>query len=181
MASASTLYALDVWDGHVHWCSAGRKAALPQIPPLVRCEGDLVVLARDAFDGKGVVTCHDAATGATRWNRTIETPRHMALADGRVFIRGAHIQALEVRTGHELWSVLMGGCSPIEVSGGCVYTVEGIDRKGIYALRADTGKPVWEERMLSSCSGFSVVGHMGYLSTQDGMLRAVVIRQQRGS
>lgn len=176
VASSRALQALDPADGRVQWRREDPPALLPFIPPLVQCDGQIVVVVHSIHAGEGIAVCRDAATGAPCWIRETEMPWHVAVADGRVFLRGTHIQALNERTGNVAWSTPMGGCSPIEVSGGCVFTVDGVDRKGVYALRADTGKQVWMQRMLSSCSGFSVSGRMGYLSTQDGLLRAVVIR-----
>jgi outer membrane protein assembly factor BamB len=180
VASALAVRALDAEDGHILWRSAEDPVPLSVLPALVQCDDRRLVVVRGARAGKGLVTCRDAATGAPRWRRETEMPWHVVMDDGRVFLRGAQIQALDGRTGSTVWSVPMGGCSPIELCDGCVYTVEGLERKGIYALRADTGKLVWTRRMLSSCSGFSVSGRMGYLSAQDGTLRAVVIRR-RGS
>ena len=153
---------------------------LPSVPPLVQCGGGLVVVMRNTSFGRGTAFCRQAATGEPRWTRDVEMPWHVAVAGGRVFLRGRQIQALDGVTGKTAWAVPMGGCSPIEVSDGCVYIVEGVSRQGIYALSADTGKLVWTQRMLSSCSGLSVAGRTGYLSTQDGILRAVAIRP-RGS
>jgi len=182
VASTRSIQALDAADGHVLWRTADDDASAgwQSTPPLAQCEGNLLVVVRTTHAGRGLVQCCDAATGALRWSRETEMPWHLAVAGGRVFLRGAHIQAWDGETGHTAWSVPMGGCSPIEVDHGRVYTVEGANRKGIYAWRADTGKLVWTQRMLSSCSGFSVAGRMGYLSTQDGLLRAVVIGR-RGS
>lgn len=180
VASSRTVQALDLADGRVLWHGDESPSLLPSVPPLVQCDGRLVVVVRNIHAGDGMASCRDAATGAPCWSRQTEMPWHVAVADGRVFLRGTQIRALDGRTGNAIWSVAMGGCSPIEVYGGCVYSVEGVDRKGIFALSADTGKQVWRQRMLSSCSGLSVAGRMGYLSTQDGLLRAVVIRR-RGS
>ena len=177
VASVRALRAFDATDGRLLWrCEEPQPAALRFVPPLAQCDGRLVVVARTLHPGDGIVCCHDAATGARVWSRETEMPWHMAMAEGRVFLRGAQIQALEGRSGRTVWSVDMGGCSPVEVLDGLVYIVEGLDRKGIFALRADSGRQVWAQRMLSSCSGFSVAGRMGYLSTQDGTLRAVAIR-----
>ena len=176
VASSRAVRAFDPANGRVLWRCDEQPAPLSFVPPLVRCDGRLAVVVHNLHAGDGMVHCHDAATGALRWNCETEMPWHVAVAEGRVFLRGSQIQALDGRTGNVAWSVPMGGCSPIEVSDGCVYTVEGLDRKGIFALCADTGKQVWAQKMLSSCSGFSVAGRMGYLSTQDGLLRAVVIR-----
>jgi outer membrane protein assembly factor BamB len=181
VASAQSVQALDPADGHVLWLATDTPSTVPTFPPLVQCDGRTLAVVRHARLGHGSTSCRDAATGTLRWSRETEMPWHLAVGEGRVFLRGTHVCALDGQTGAETWSVAMGGCSPIEVAGGCVYTVEGLDRKGIFALRADTGRQVWAQRMMSSCSGFSVSGRMGYLSTQDGTLRAVSIRQQRGT
>ena len=179
VASSRTVQSLAAADGHILWHSDEDTATVRQIPPLVQCDENMLVVVRNTHVGRGMASCRDAATGALLWSREAAMPWHLVVAEGRVFLRGAHIQALDGQTGSSSWLVPMGGCSPIEVSGGCVYTVDGENHKGLYALRADTGKQVWTQQMISSCSGISVSGKMGYLSTQDGMLRAVVIR--RGS
>jgi outer membrane protein assembly factor BamB len=123
-----------------------------------------------------VLRSYRADTGVLLWQKEeTERPRHLLAAEGRVYLRGSQIQAFDGRTGALAWSVPMGGCSPVTVANDRVYVVEGQDRKGIFAFRTDTGQQVWARQTMSSCSGFVVSGKIGYLSTQEGILRAIAI------
>ena len=180
VAAGESLYALDLADGKVCWQQFRGGTALSLMPPLVQCDGPTVVMAAGTGD-HGVLRSYRADTGELLWQKeATERPRHLLVAEGRVYLRGSQIQAFDGRTGALAWSIPMGGCSPVTVVNDRVYVVEGQDRKGIFAFRADTGQQVWSRQTMSSCSGFVVSGKMGYLNTQDGVLCAVRIFEHSG-
>jgi len=92
-----------------------------------------------------------------------------------VYLRGHWVQALDAQTGDDVWSVAVGGCSPVTIAGDYVYVVGGMDHNGVFVYRADTGRQISAYPLLSSCHAFVVAGQMGYLSTQEGVLHAIPV------
>jgi outer membrane protein assembly factor BamB len=179
VASGQALYALDVTDGRVLWRSVHDRPGIALARPIVQSDGNNdIAVALQTSDGRGLLQCHRAGTGASLWTQATEAPLHLLASRDRVYVRGRQIRAYDVRTGGLVWSVLMGGCSPLVLADDRLYVSEGRERKGIFALRAENGQTVWYRQMLNSCSGFVVAGKMGYLCTLDGSLCAVVIGRQ---
>lgn len=175
-ASRKMLIALDPGSGDVRWENQHDPDGYSVIPPLAQAGNGIVVVGRAIGPGRGQVQCFSADTGAFIWKQETDTPKHLLAAGDRVFVRGGQVQALDAGTGQAIWSVPMGGCSPVTVAGDRVYVVEGRERNGIFALEKNTGERVWDRQLISSCSGFVVAGKMGYLNTQDGVLRAIALK-----
>jgi outer membrane protein assembly factor BamB len=178
VASGQALYALDVTDGRLLWRSAHDRPGIALSRPIVQSDGNNVAVALQTSDGRGLLQCHRAGTGESLWTQATEAPLHLLASRDRVYLRGKRIQAYDFRTGGLVWSIPMGGCSPLVMADERLYVSEGRDRKGIFALRAESGQTVWYRQMLNSCSGFVVAGKMGYLCTLDGSLCAIVIGKQ---
>ncbi len=175
VASGKALYALDPADGRVLWRRPHDRPGMPLAKPFVEFDGRSVVAAIQTADGRGWLQCCSAENGESRWQQETDAPRHLLAYRGRVYLRGARIQAFDGQTGSRVWSVPVGGCSPVVMGNDRIYVSEGRERKGILALRADTGQTIWHRPLLSSCSGLTVAGRMGYVCAQDGSLHAVVL------
>ena len=175
VASGETLYALNLASGSVCWQRNHDRRGALRPRPLVQYDGGVVVVGFGTTLGRGLLQCYRAKTGESLWQQETDSPRHLLAARGKVYVRAGRIQAFDGQTGALAWSVPMGGCSPITMVADRVYVMEGLARKGIFALQADTGQRVWNRQLMSSCSGFMISGKMGYLVTQNGELRAIVI------
>ncbi len=130
--------------------------------------GKLIVFHR--IDGKEVVECLDAKTGAVLWRGDYparyrddfgfeEGPRATpAIADGRVFTFGANgdFIAWDLATGTKLWSIdtraqfktgkgFFGiACSPLVEGNAVILNIGGKDGAGIVAFDAASGKVLWQ-------------------------------------
>ncbi len=176
VASSDALFALDMATGSVDW-QRGHERQGAYVPrPIVQCDGGNVVIGFGTIFGRGLLQCYRAETGAELWKQATDSPTHLLAGRGKIYVRSGRIQAFDGRTGAMVWSVPMGGCSPITMLGDRLYVMEGLDRRGIFALNADTGQRNWDRQLMSSCSRFAISGRMGYLVTQKGELRAIAIR-----
>ncbi len=175
VASGETLYALDLASGNISWQRDHEQQGSFLARPLVQCTAGMVVVGLGTTLGRGLLQCYRADNGADIWRRATDSPRHLLAAAGKIYVRSGRIQAFDGQTGAPAWSVPMGGCSPLAMAAGRLYVMEGLERKGIIALQADTGQRVWDNQQMSSCSGCVISGKTGYLVTQQGDLRAIGI------
>ena len=175
VASGETLYALKLESGTVCWQRNHEQRGSFLARPLVQCDAGLVVVGLGTTIGRGLLQCYRAENGEALWMRKTDTPRHLLACRGKIYVRGASVHAFDEQTGTPAWSVPMGGCSPLAMAANRLYVMEGLERKGIIALQADTGQRVWDNQQMSSCSGFVISGTTGYLVTQQGDLQAIGI------
>lgn len=177
VASGETLYALNLESGELCWQRRHEQPGSYLARPLVGCEGGTVVVGLRSALGRGLLQGYRAATGEPLWRRETDAPRHLLAARGKVYLRGAGIQAFDGQTGKPAWSAPLGGCSPVVAAGNKIYVMEGLEGRGVYALNADTGERVWSGQAFSSCSGMAIAEQTGYLVTQDGELRAISVQE----
>ncbi len=175
VASGDALYAFDLASGRPGWQTSLERVMSFAPRPRVQCAGGVVAVARSVLPRRGCLETFRAESGDALWRRDTTAPQHLLAAGAKFFVRGAGIQAFDALTGDLAWTAPVGGCSPIAADGGRIYVMEGIERRGAYALNADTGRPVWDKQPMSSCSGLVVLGQTGYLVTQDGELHAMAI------
>ncbi|WNK01516.1 PQQ-binding-like beta-propeller repeat protein [Thalassospiraceae bacterium LMO-JJ14] len=108
--------------------------------------------------GFGVVFAVDAKTGETIWQEKVGIPMRVAPAvrGGRVFVVTVdnNLIVLDARDGQTIWThagsqetaSLLGGASPAIDSGIVVVPYSSGE---IYALRADTGRVLWQDNLVS--------------------------------
>ncbi len=177
VASGTGLCALRTADGSVRWRAAYATEAGRFRAPLLRYDGERIVVAHRRLTGQGTLRCHDPGTGRVRWELDEEVPLHSVTLDGNVYVRSERVIALDGDTGQALWSAAIGGCSPLVLARDRLYAVEGRESPLLLALDRSTGRRTWEQALASSCSGLVVVGRMGYVSAHDGALYAVNVEQ----
>lgn len=140
LGRAGSLYAFDARTGKQLW----RKTGTAQASPVV-ADG-LVFVAGGEQGGPYSLVAYDATTGAVRWRAPVgfvgqETT--VAVAGGRVFIvTQGTVFAFAEQTGAPLWRRVVPGESdgvPTVASG--LVLIGGY--RGLHALDATTGAPVW--------------------------------------
>ncbi len=163
------LVALDRRSGRVLW-----RAHLANIAMSTPIVADGVVIVGTGKDnvlvdngrrliwgvrGGDEIAAFDAGTGRLRWRfktvgEDMPSPAFVSTGerDAIVFGNGdGHVRALDVRTGHLLWSVAVDGVSTMSSSvaaQGIVYVLAGVSAAmhrpdHVYAMRAGDGRIVW--------------------------------------
>lgn len=176
MASDEGVFALDRRDGHQIWRTESENRSSVRhlaFPPLVRCDGDRLVVAERRLVGQCGVHCHDLNTGTLHWQREITAPVHALTIDGNVYIRSSDIIALNGNTGAPTWSAKVGGCGTLAMAGGVLYAVEGRETPLVLALDPRTGRETWNQRLAGSCNGLVILGNIAYFSAHNGSLYAL--------
>lgn len=173
VASETRLSALRADDGTVQWEVPAAAVGGRPVAPLVRVDGDVLVVAQRRLAGQTVLCSYDARSGRLRWQRRVRLPVHSLTLAGDVYVRSTDVHAFDSTTGRRRWSAPVGGCSPVVAASGQLYAVEGRDSPVILALDPATGARTWQQSLASSCSGLVVVGATGFLSARDGSLYAL--------
>ncbi len=152
----SSVYAIDEKTGRTVW----RSIITPKDDDDDHISGGLAYSEGRVFAGTGFaqVVALDAASGNELWRVKVDAPVRAAptVRAGRVFAVTLNnkLFALDAETGEELWThsglpetaSILGGASPA-VDRGIV--VVPYTSGQIVALRADTGRLVWEESLTS--------------------------------
>lgn len=159
MDAHSEIYALDAERGVELW----RFNTRPKDVQGYTFGGGLAVAGDRLYvtTGYGEVICLNAVTGDQIWSRALSAPVHSppTVADGRVYAVTVdnELEALSADDGHPLWTHnglpesagLLGGAAPA-VSGDIV--VVAYSSGEIFALRAQNGRPLWDDSLASAHS-----------------------------
>ena len=106
---------------------------------------------------RGEVVALSLADGSLAWRSQLDTEilSTPAYSDGKIFVQSVNdrIAALDEKTGELIWAydnqtpiLTLRGTSSPTVQNGLV--VAGISNGKVIALRADSGEPVWEHRVM---------------------------------
>ena len=180
IAAANGICAVQAVDGCVNWHQTYAPPHSRILPPVLACDGEKIVVAERRMAGSGALRCHDPETGRLLWLDSVLPAVSSVTLAGDVFVRGKGLQAFNGATGASLWSVEVGGCSPVAWAGALLLTVEGRDNPLLLALDPHTGQQAWKRSLASSCSGLVVDEGMGYLSAHDGALYALRVVRAPG-
>ncbi|MEU1728967.1 PQQ-binding-like beta-propeller repeat protein [Nonomuraea sp. NPDC005692] len=173
VTGSATVYALDVFTGHLRW--SVRPGADDRADIQVASAGKVVYVA--GADGR--IRALDAATGAQRWSTRFGGALVSALlpSGAAVYVSTAdhEVHALDARTGRKRWTAPIGDADPdlgLTVGQGRLYVVTSVGI--VSALDAATGS----ERWYTPVGGVIVVGpavHDGvvYVSTAGGTVHAL--------
>jgi len=172
-AADRRLVCLDADDGAVRWAHLLDGGATRTRVPSLAVDGGVCAVGVPSPDGAGTrIRAIDGRTGRLLWRQTADSAVHLAVAGGRVFVRGRDLRALDAVTGAPLWSAAVGGCGPISTRGHRVFVTMGAGPFGVEALDLRTGRRIGRRLVAGSCGGVSVRGRMGYVTLRDGSLYA---------
>lgn len=138
--------------------------------------GELIVANGTLFVGANYDSVYavDAATGTNRWNievdqRTWPGPALSGDDEGRLYVGGGELYALDMSNGEELWRFDVDGGFPT-VSGGVVY----IGDRDFYAIDAHSGSMLWSFDVKRGVDVHPAVsGDAVYFSTGEGVFYAL--------
>jgi outer membrane protein assembly factor BamB len=107
------------------------------------------------------------------WQRQGLVAAHTAACDGMLYVRGARITALDAGSGATVWEREAAGCSPLFCVFGRLVFADASKPQALTVVEAATGRVTAEVALSNSCSGFTMVGSVGLVNTNDGVLHAV--------
>lgn len=172
LVDAQQVCALSLTRGNVLWSQKLEAGLANWLEPRISVDGANIAIARTIGPTTERLLCLDSHNGRMIWTRdTATTARHLLFQNDTLFIRGRELMALDGKTGAQLWTVPVDGCSPVTLADGKLYLMEG--SRGLFAVDPLTGATVWRADGLASCSGIAVVGRMGYVRTTNGILHAI--------
>jgi outer membrane protein assembly factor BamB len=175
IASNSGLYCLSPKYGDIVWRQGlgGEYSRLGR--PAIQVAAGRVFAAMRKRDGRGQVICLDTTGHKLAWSEAIPQVLQLQVADGRLYIRGQGVQALDLESGEQLWSCKANGCGPVTATGGVVYFVDTTGPGRLVAVDSRNGQAVWDMAGIQSCEAFLPENGVGYFKTSDGVLRAMVL------
>jgi outer membrane protein assembly factor BamB len=120
-----------------------------------------------------MVLCLDDRNGALQWRKNDLGTYHMLARDGILYTRSHMVQAFNGEDGTSLWTRHAAGCSPLQFAHDCLVYTEAGAEKAVVALNAQTGNIAARLDVENSCTGILLAEGMGFISSNDGVLRAL--------
>ena len=183
VASVNELYALEPADGTVLWtCRFSHSSAGGRFlrPILAGGPGRIVVAAGKAR-GPGGLWCVATDTRELLWRRDIHVPSRLQMEKEHVLVRSGGLYAFNAVTGSVMWSALVDGCGFVSFADDRIYAVAGEDRARLVTFNRRSGGEIGNLPVMASCNGIVVSGGMGFMSGNDGRLRAIPLPGSTGS
>ena len=184
-ARSGMLYAVSADDGTVKWaCRRAVDGDEPRVGvrpvrPIVAAQGDRIVTVSRRRDGSGQMWCVSAGRREVLWRRDVRGVARMQVKDGRVFVRTPNLGVFDAASGRPLWEASVAGCGALSVVDGKVYLVDAEEDPRLVALDGRSGRALWQQPAAASCNGIVVEGNVGFVSGNDGHLRAVPLTRVR--
>lgn len=177
VADTRDVTAFEMSDGKIRWSQGSEQVLAGWLEPRLTSDEHRVVIIRTMAPNIDLAQCIKTETGQLCWSRELKAPvQHLLLQNDMLFARGQKVTALEGKSGNEMWSMPVDGCSPVTLVDGCLYLIAGA--RGLMAIDPHNGKQLWRYDHVVSCSGLSVAGNFGYVRTSDGVLHAIPLNQQ---
>jgi outer membrane protein assembly factor BamB len=176
-ASRSKLQALNAATGAHLWSRslANDAAVLAPLPPFLKAADGRLLLAFRSGAARGILQCVNPNTRDVLWSRETPAPVNLDADSEHVYLRSQTLGAYDARSGALLWTANVGGCGPLAFDAGRVYLADPKGRSSLLALDTRVGRPVWRRSVVASCGGIVISGKVGFVSGNDGRLRAVVL------
>jgi len=150
--------------------------------PTISFGDNRLYVADRGADMRGTVSCFDPVTGSALWQRQGLVVAHAAACDGMLYVRGSRITAIDAASGATVWEREAAGCSPLFCVFGRLVFADASRPQALTVVEAASGRAMAEVALVNSCSGFTMVGSVGLVNTNDGVLHAVSAQRvlQRG-
>lgn len=173
VASEKTIHNLAHATGNIRWTADYPESMSGVFRPLVAHTRGLVYVAHRRINASGMVLCLDDQTGTIRWRKNDLGTYHMLARNGILYTRSHIVQAFDGSNGETLWARHAAGCSPLQMAHECLVYTEAGAEKAVVALNARTGEIAGRLDVANSCTGILLAEGMGFISSNDGVLRAL--------
>lgn len=160
---AGVLWALKASDGSLLWkyVTNSQHSFAPTV-------ADGVVYVTESYSSPSYTYALDATTGSLLWKYlTASTQGIQPAADGhRVYVGGDyHLDALDAKTGAEIWTTGAGIAAAASVYNGRVYVLDNLGAH-LHCLNAATGQALWTAQLDSNATNIVAANNAVY--AQDG-------------
>ncbi len=174
VAEGNRLHCFAMTNGNLLRRDEVAAGVCPHSRPEIIDMADKLLIKVALKDGRNELICRSSGNHNILWRKPTERITHILAGSDRVYIRGRSVEALDSRTGEQLWAREAQGCGPLSWSAGRLSYVDTAEKGRIVSLDGQTGKACWEIPGLRSCHAFIQKGNHGYLKTQSGTLMAFV-------
>ncbi len=171
-ADAVDLLCLEVEGGEVAWSLSFGDRGRAAGRPLLAVGGRLGFVAFPDGGRECRLECVDLEGRKKIWSRSIPRPRHV-LADGAaLYVRGDAVTAIDGASGEIVWSRKISGCGPITAERDLLHLVDSRGEGRLVTLDRRDGREIRGTRGLRSCDAFVRGRGVGFIKTNDGVIRA---------
>ncbi len=173
VASEERMYRLARASGDIEWDAAYPENISGMFRPLTAHTRGRLYVAHRRKNAAGMILCLDDRDGEVQWRKNDLGTYHMLARNGILYTRSHMVQAFGGEDGESIWTRHAAGCSPLQFAHDCLIYTEAGAEKAVVALNAQTGDIAGRLDVANSCTGILLAEGMGFISSNDGVLRAL--------
>ena len=171
IAGSRNMYTLDVGTGSVLNKLAHEEVYTHYLKPKIATTIDKLFVSANSSKGVGRVICYDKTSGNKLWQKNVEKIQKLQVSHGLLIVKNKKLEAFDQSTGNLVWSDPIGGCYEVAFRKDKIFAINSTKRHDIIALDTKTGNHVKSFTVSGqSCSGISIDGNDGFLTTNAGIL-----------
>jgi len=143
--------------------------------PVTKVYGGNLYAGFRTIYGKGILMSFDMKKLQQRWRQGNIAASQIEVSGTVLLVRSRTVRALDTKSGEQLWQSNASGCSPVTVQNNNVYITDVSNDGGLCVRDVYTGTIVANYTIANTCAGIIISKSRGYISTNDGYLRAFVL------
>jgi len=174
VAGSRNLYTVDGMTGEIVGKKKHEQQFTHYLKPQVASTNTKIFVSANSVRGTGKVTCYDKQSGKQLWQKTIDKVKRLQPSHGLLIVKNKKLEAFDQATGELVWSDPIGGCYEVAFHNDNIFAINSTKKHDIVALNAKTGTRIKTFALSGhSCSGLSIDGDDGFLTTNEGTLYAM--------